>query len=167
MYDRTVLLLVELSQNCFMTSRAITELSKTDSKYNEVTEIYRFMSGRILSSYQNHFGEKINFSQLKLWASSFFTSSHSGTSLLARMGYTRVCTPILYPILYWTKTAEQYQYPIPIIYRSSIHNPCLAQVSLSLFKWHISGYSSLSFNVWQAALLIQSYIIYHCPCLTT
>ena len=33
-----------------------------------------------------------------------------------RMGYTRFCTPILYPILYWIKTAEQYQYPIPILY---------------------------------------------------
>ena len=38
------------------------------------------------------------------------------------MGYTRVCTPILYPILYWTKTAEQYQYPIPILYQISSHN---------------------------------------------
>ena len=40
----------------------------------------------------------------------------------ARMGYTRFCTPILYPILYWMKTAEPYQYPIPILYRISIHN---------------------------------------------
>ena len=27
-----------------------------------------------------------------------------------------VCTPILYQILYWTKTAEQFQYTIPILY---------------------------------------------------
>ena len=32
------------------------------------------------------------------------------TLLNPRMTYTRFCTPILYPILYWTITAEQYQY---------------------------------------------------------
>jgi hypothetical protein len=51
----------------------------------------------------------------------------------ARMGYTRVCIPILYPILYWTKTAEQYQYPIPILFQISIHYTSLAQLSLGFF----------------------------------
>ena len=39
--------------------------------------------------------------------------------VIGEMGNTRFCTPILYPILYWTKTAGQYQYPIPIQYRIS------------------------------------------------
>ena len=46
----------------------------------------------------------------------FYLTGNLTHSIIPRMGYTMVCTPILYPILYWTKTAEQYQYPITILY---------------------------------------------------
>jgi hypothetical protein len=84
---------------------------------------------------------------------------------MARMGYTRACTPILYPILYWTKPAEQYQYPIPILYRISIHNTRMAQHSFSLFKWLISahkkGSSESGVNSWRSSfpLIYWSYVI--------
>ena len=70
------------------------------------------------------------------------------------MGYTRVCTPILY----LAKSFERYQYPIPILYQIPILNPSLVQrnlfpltrrwglASMSLQAW--TGHSSLSINVW-------------------